>query len=271
MGERTLPDYDDPPVVETVLGVQFAPLQGWGVPHFGLFWNEIKAEYPDFQVQPPLPSDVGVSVGLDMGPTTGPRVQVTAGVPVRCWFFDASRARLIQLQSDRFMHNWIKAVPSQRYMHYEDVRPIFHREWKRFIAFLDRERIARPGMVQCEVTYVNHIDQEKGWSSFGDLPSVIAPWAGNGSTGFLPPPDAVLLSARYPISEQASLTVVVEPAIRNLDSKAIIQLRLTATALAKSNDVEEICRWLDLGRSWVVNGFTDFTSPHMHEVWRRRI
>src|ERR1017187_6649118 len=102
MSERTLPDYDDPPVVETVLGVQFAPLQGWGVPHFGLFWNEIKNEYPNFNVQPPLPGDVGIGSRLDGGSPTGPQIQFTAGTPVRCWFFDPSRPRLIQLQNDRF-------------------------------------------------------------------------------------------------------------------------------------------------------------------------
>lgn len=271
MRERTLPDYDDPPVVETVLGVQFAPLQGWGIPHFGLFWNEIKDEYPNFQVQPALPGDVGVSVGLDVGSPAGPRLQFTAAVPVRCWFFDPSRTRLIQLQNDRFMHNWIKAALAQRYMHYEDVRPIFYREWQRFAAFLERQGIERPGMVQCEVTYVNHLEREKGWSTFADFPSVIAPWSGSGSTGFLPSPDAVVLNARYPISDQAWLTVVAEPAIRHADNKQVIQLRLTATAMAKSSDVDEICRVLDVGRSWVVDGFTDFTSVHMHEIWRRRV
>lgn len=117
MGERTLPDYEDPPVVETVLGVQFAPLQGWSVPHFGLFWNEIKNEYPNFQVQPPVPGDVGFSVGLEIGPRVAPRLEVSAIAPVRCWLFNESRSRLIQVQSDRFMHNWIKAAPGQPYLH----------------------------------------------------------------------------------------------------------------------------------------------------------
>ncbi len=268
---RTLPDFEDPPIVETVLGVQFAPLQGWGIPHFGLYWNEVKDEYSNFQVQPPLPVDFGVSIGLEMAPRAAPLLQVTAGAPVRCWFFNQARTRLIQVQNDRFMHNWIKTAEAQPYMHYEDVRPIFHREWQRFIAFLDRQHIEKPAMVQCEVTYVNHLDRGKGWSAFGELPSVIAPWSGVGSTGFLPPADAVVLNVRYPISEQASLSVIVEPAIRHSDGKQIIQMRLTATLLSRSIDVEDVCRSLDLGRSWVVSGFADLTTEHMHEVWKRRI
>src|SRR4051794_17684467 len=89
---RTLPDYDDPPVVETVLGVQFAPLQGWGVPHYGLFWTEIKSEYPSFQIQDPVPKDVNFSLGLEMRPSA--RLEFSAGAPVRCWFFDETRTRL---------------------------------------------------------------------------------------------------------------------------------------------------------------------------------
>jgi hypothetical protein len=53
---RPLPDFGAPPVVETALGVEFAPLRKWSVPHFGVFWNEIKSDYPRFEVQPALAS-----------------------------------------------------------------------------------------------------------------------------------------------------------------------------------------------------------------------
>ena len=55
MPERT-PDYDRPPVVETYLGVQFSPLVKFSIPHFGLYWAKIRDNYPDFQVQPLLPT-----------------------------------------------------------------------------------------------------------------------------------------------------------------------------------------------------------------------
>jgi uncharacterized protein (TIGR04255 family) len=268
VGTRTLPDYDDPPVIETVLGVQFAPLPGWGVPHYGLFWNEIRSEYPYFRIQDAVPEDPGFSVGLQSTPTA--RIEFSTGGPLRCWFFDESRTKLVQVQSDRFMHNWIKRASDQPYLHYENVRPIFQRQWEAFLAFLERHEIPRPGMVQCEVTYVNHIQRGAGWSTWGDLPDVVALWAGKGSSGFLPDPDAVVLQARYPISPQAWLTVILEPAVRNSDGKEVIQLRLTSTALCKSIKSDDICACLDTGREWIVNGFTDMTTTKMHSLWKRK-
>jgi len=29
--------------------------------------------------------------------------------------------------------------------------------------------------------------------------------------------------------------------------------------------------WFDLGHEWIVKGFTDFTTEHMHEIWGRKI
>ena len=47
-----LPDFNEPPVIETVLGLQFDPIESFNVPHFGLYWSKIRADYPTFDVQP---------------------------------------------------------------------------------------------------------------------------------------------------------------------------------------------------------------------------
>jgi len=52
--KRTLPDYTLPPVIETVLGVQFRPLANFSVLHFGLYWEKVREEYPKYEIQPPL-------------------------------------------------------------------------------------------------------------------------------------------------------------------------------------------------------------------------
>ena len=50
-----LPDYNDPPVVETVLGVQFDRLPGFKNAHLGAFWKTLNAaEWPVVQDAPPL-------------------------------------------------------------------------------------------------------------------------------------------------------------------------------------------------------------------------
>lgn len=270
--QRTLPDFEDPPVVETVLGVEFAALQGWSIPHFGLLWHQFKSEYPHFEVQQPLPKDIDFEVGLELRPANSPRISVSAIPSFRCWFFDESRTKLIQVQNDRFLHNWIKTGPGEKYPHYENIRPEFENEWVRFCEFLTAQHIPWPSMLQCEVTYVNHLERGKGWSNFADLQDVVSVWSGRTSGSFLPHADAVIFNIRFPMANSRGvLTVAMEPAIRRTDQKEVIQLRLTAQGRPESEKVDDILRWLDLGREWIVRGFTDFTTPKMHALWRRSI
>ena len=53
-----LPEFDNPPVSEVVLSIEFAPLENWRGPYAGLYWGTIKEEYPDTEVHPALPSQI---------------------------------------------------------------------------------------------------------------------------------------------------------------------------------------------------------------------
>lgn len=46
-----LPDYDNPPVNEVVIGIQFDQLAITGA-HIGLFWEELRDEFPKPLEQP---------------------------------------------------------------------------------------------------------------------------------------------------------------------------------------------------------------------------
>jgi uncharacterized protein (TIGR04255 family) len=267
--QRTLPEFQNPPVIETVLGVEFAPLQGWSIPHFGLLWNEFKEEYPLFEVQPALPrSSNDLEVGL--GAQTTPNLQLAALLSSRCWFFNEDRTSLVQVQSDRFLHNWIKSSAADEYPRYENIRPMFEREWDLFRNFLSTQKVPLPTSVRCEVTYVNHIERGENWHTFGDLTDLLKVSLGGEKLDFLPLPDQVICNARYPMTDAlGTLTITFEPAIRKTDQKEVLQLRLTAQGGAESARSEDIVKWLDKGREWIVRGFTDFTTPRAHQLWKR--
>src|ERR1700675_5095605 len=103
-----LPDFINPPVIETVLSLQFSPLEKFGIPHFGLYWQKIRNEYPRVELHPPLasvteeygPSLIHQKIGLRIG------LGFPIGSPVRCWYVDESDNRLLQVQSDHFVYNW---------------------------------------------------------------------------------------------------------------------------------------------------------------------
>src|SRR5262245_37109554 len=112
--DRSLPDFAKPPVVETVLDVGFAPLPGWRIPHFGLFWQSIRDEYPTFRDQPPLLLE-RETFGKRQSQPLNLAFEFLNQPEARCWFEEKSGARLIQIQHDRFIHNWRKTEKQQEY------------------------------------------------------------------------------------------------------------------------------------------------------------
>lgn len=99
------PKYNNPPVVETVIGVQFPELRGFHAAHFGLYWETIRDRYAKVENRPTLEPD------RERFPRQPipllPAIQALQRMPTnRVWFTDTSDSQLIQLQSDRFLFNW---------------------------------------------------------------------------------------------------------------------------------------------------------------------
>ena len=272
--DSTLPDFTNPPVIETVLSLQFAPLEKFGILHFGLYWQKIRTDYPRSELHPPLPSVTeefgpnpiphGIDLKLALGFPFGP--------PVRFWFIDESDNRLLQIQNGRFIYNWRKIKGDEAYPRYEGIREKFKEEWVRYCTFLEEENLGTPEVNQCEVTYVNHIEYDAGWKGYGELSKVIACWKGSYSGTFLPPPEKINLNVRHLLpGKEGRLHISLEPVLRSGDAVEVLQLNLTARGAPGSSNVEDIFRWLDLGREWIVRGFTDFTTENMHKHWRRLV
>jgi uncharacterized protein (TIGR04255 family) len=143
MPQRTLPDYDNPPAQETWMAFAFVPLS-WSVPHFGAFWSELREDYPKFEVHPPI-GEFNVEFNA-LSP------EAIVRLPVRCWFINDESNRLIQVQNNRFFHNWRRPNPTAPYLHYDELKPVFEREWGRFCDFLNRHDLGVPNVLSCEVS-----------------------------------------------------------------------------------------------------------------------
>jgi uncharacterized protein (TIGR04255 family) len=266
-----LPDFDDPPVAETVLGVEFEPLQGWDVRHFGLFWETIADEFPHFQTKPPLSSTESRGPTLELEHVFVSVLGIL-GPRLRAWYIDKPESRLLQVQDDRFLQNWRKVRGDETYPHYDQhLRPSFVREWNRFGEFLQKVGIRRPTVKRWEVTYVNHLHRGREWDSFADLGRIVTAWRPGASGVLLRSPEEVRVSCRYAMPEAgAVLDIGVQPVIRDRDQQELIQITLTAKGPVESSEVEPVLRCLDMGRDWVVRGFAEFTTTEMHQLWRKR-
>jgi uncharacterized protein (TIGR04255 family) len=190
----------------------------------------------------------------------------------RLWFIGRDKSSLIQVQHDRFLFNWRKENAKDSYPRYEDfVRPAFEKEFVRFVRFLEQQKLAAPDIVQCEVSYVNHIPKGEGWNVADDWKKVFTRFADAPRRDFLPAPESLRLSANFIIPERRGrLRISANPAIRQNDQAEVIALNLTARGRPESASTASVLAWLDMGREWVVRGFADFTSDEMHAIWERQ-
>ncbi|MCI0402596.1 MAG: TIGR04255 family protein [Acidobacteria bacterium] len=262
MKKRTLPDYESPPAQETWMSFHFVPLN-WSIPHFGAFWNEIRNDYPKFEVHPPL-GEFTLELNA-MSP------EAAINLPVRCWFINETDNRLIQVQNTRFFHNWRKAQGKPRYYHYAELKPHFQQEWNRFRAFVEKYELGPITVLGCEVSYVNHLDRGEGWRHFSELETLFPKVGSFEGRVFLGKPEIVAFRSVYVMpGNEARLTLQAQPAVRQSDGREIIQFSVTGTCRPSSQEEAELYLCLDHCREWVVMGFDDFTSEAMHKIWRKK-
>jgi uncharacterized protein (TIGR04255 family) len=82
---KHLPIYSEPPVTEAVLGIQFAPINGFGSAYAGLFWQTIRQRYPKLSEQSPLPSQFETFGGRPTPMTLQMQAMFIPPMP-RFWF-----------------------------------------------------------------------------------------------------------------------------------------------------------------------------------------
>ena len=253
--------YKNPPVIETVIGVEFKPLLEWQIPYFGLYWNRIRHKYQGCSVQPPLPSEIE---GFGREPQTV-TINLGSHPDVRCWFFDEKQNWLLQVQNSRFISNWKRKT--LEYPAYDGFCGRFNDQWNKFKDFLAEENLGAPELLQCEISYVNHIGVE---NDFRNLKEIFPSWKGFEEESALSKPEAIAIHTVYVIPNNIGrLYVAVQPVVRHADLKTVVQLALTAKVKIASKQGYDLKKALEIAHENVVSGFTNFTSGKMHELWQR--
>jgi uncharacterized protein (TIGR04255 family) len=265
-----LPEFEEPPISEVALSVEFAALENWRSPHAGLYWSRIKDTYPSTETQPPLPSQIE-KFGVEFWQRPGVRVELISPDIARFWFVAEPPTNLIQVQRDRFIINWRKVKGDEIYPRYDAaMRPRFEREWRHFASFVSEQKIGTCDVQQCEVAYINELLQGDGWDTFEESLTLFAPWWKSGTDGFLPPPETLGLGCSFSISDQRGrLHVSAQHVRRQTDQRDAIRLELVARGRPTSSNDPDILNWMDLGREWIVRGFADLTSAKAHKLWKR--
>ena len=103
-----LPDFERPPLNELVLSVQFAsvPFQNF---HSGLLWQRFANEYPRVEEQPPIEPVFETFGALQAREHRLTLQLMPMPATMRYWFVSPDGDELLQVQSDRLIHNSLLA------------------------------------------------------------------------------------------------------------------------------------------------------------------
>jgi uncharacterized protein (TIGR04255 family) len=262
-------DFAAPPVIETVLGVQFAPISGLTSMHIGLFWKQcLESSWVKIAEAVPLP-DVSESfaetpanplqIKFAVLPMPVPRMQIT----------HADTGRMIQLQPSRFHYNWNRV--GGKYPRYRTVKEEFWRYFEKFLAFVKGEGLGEVAPNQWEVTYIDSIPKGSLWNTAEDWHQVLP--------GLFPSqryPATVLLESvvgewHYEIPPRCGrVHISVQLARVGQDPTDVLLLQSTARGPISQETSPTLIAGLDLGHRAIVDTFLAITSPEAQKAWGKK-
>jgi uncharacterized protein (TIGR04255 family) len=267
-----LPDYGNPPLVETILGLQFDPIPGLTNAHLGAFWKAISADWPCAADAMPLPSQFEqfneAAKWANMGVSIGVRQEIPSRVQIK----NKNSDRMIQVQNGRFHFNWL-GLKDAEYPRYNFVRQQFVEALEQFTAFLSREHFGEFRPNQWEVTYLNHIARGTVWNVPGDW-SFFKPLAAVPTIAGLVEGESFSGAWRFAIPHQRGrLHVQWEHGMRQEPSaQEVVILTLTARGPihTNGNTAQAIVDGVDLGHETIVRSFASLMTREANEHWRLR-
>lgn len=261
-----LPEFDNPPVVEVAIGVQFRPLpglRGLNLAPLQAIWRDV---YPLSQEQPPLmpvvegdPPGVGqLQLGLLSVPVT------------RQWFLSQSGNELVQIQPDRLLVNWRAGEPPEKYPRYRHMRSIFESRFTELAEFTKGHGLGDLDIVQAELSYINVIQLNR--ENLGRIETFLKGWSGTPGH-HLDPPEEARLTFTYLVPgvgiPPVRLYAEVSPAQLST-GKRVLFFTLTIRGNPGGRTLDEVLKFLDEAHSQLVRSFAELTEESMHALWGRR-
>jgi len=264
-------NYDNPPVVEVAMGVQFTPPKGLSVAHIGSYWDTIRVIFGRCQEQPPLPHLVEDLTLPKIASRPTLRFSGKPDMP-RVWFLNDSGNQMVQVQRDRFVYNWRKMSPEETYPRYPKVKIQFAKYWAGFCEFLLSKNLPRPQVDQLELVYVNHARQGEGWQSLADTQNLFTVFKCRTRSGFLPLPETLRWSMKYLLpDDQGRLHVDAMPVRIQEDNSLVMSLTLVVRGKPAGEITDaSITNWFDVARTWIVKGFADLADEETDVLWGKQ-
>lgn len=262
-----LPDYQNPPLNEVVLGVQFAPAQGYQQIRAGEVWELYRANFPFVEEQPPLPPAFE-TFGLPFQANAFNFGLVAGAMHDRFWFLSQNKEELIQFQQDRLLHNWRKVTDRDNtYSRFEKIIVDFETELHCLERYFDGISPQRLKCNQAEISYTNHISLDREGS-----PSHAGDWLRIFNFGDYEPDD-VSLVARRALRDSTGTPygrMIYEVSTASIPGAGrLLVVTLMVRGAPLDSSIASALDFLKRGRDVIVEEFTSITTDSAHELWRR--
>lgn len=261
--QRELPDYERPPITEVVYGVGFAGLSSLLAPHLGLLWDKYRAEYPHCEEKPPLFQK-------------GDQLQLTDVPPLpRVWFVNPSGHQLIQIQRDRFLHNWRELAPEDDYPRYRVLKERYRDLLGTFVGFVSDNGLGEVSFRNAEMTYINHITigEDSRLKSIEDVGTVFPDfgWRPSTSRGLGELQGVNWQTVLALPEDNGTLSTVIRSARRIRDNQPVFVLELAARSNVGEFTQNELWSWFDAAHHQIVWTFSQLADERFqHDVWGRK-
>lgn len=242
------------------MGVQFESLDKLLAPHVGKFWAIVETDYPQCSENPPITPHV--EDFAKPGGVVGQRMVISPKPDLpRVFLHDPSGHWLIQIQRDRFLHNWRIVSNTSEYPRYPVVSQRFFDQWSKYQEFVTKNELGTIRITQLEITYLNRIPLAS--SRLGE---VFPDCRWRHEQRILCGPESMEVSCSFKSeSEPKRLRVTIRPGIQQDQQEMLFEL----TVRGSLDDEETLDEWFSAGREWIVKAFADLTSEEWHVKWRR--
>lgn len=249
--------YKNPPINELIIGAYFdQPILPLHSEHIGLFWAEVRKDFPTIQQQPELSLPiVGPTLTFQFGLTDEPYPMP------RFWLLSEDETMLMQIQKNAFIFNWRKR--DAEYPHFEAVKSYFDKYFDIYLSFIQRElSIEKLNIQIAELTYSNLIEAGEYWNDASDtprlIPSLSIPDPGMMIEGN---PDFNYLTA-YKLAADLALNVAVRTGRKATEAgKGLLVLEFRALGALGTASKAEADAWYDRAHDAIGRCFTAMTNP----------
>lgn len=264
-GGGTLPNFENPPIVEALASVEFESLQLTTL-ELGDLVKRWSAEYPVLSEHETLPPTI------PFGSASGP-FQFSFGSPapsIRFWAAAADSQWLAQLQNDRVVLNWRRAHGELRYPGFGALRDRLYALLDDLLRFTIENNRPQPAPLLAEYTYVNNLEAAASDYLYSIVTAPLRPLPGDELyTGFR------LVREVPSAAGRGELTITAEPvpqdagqgsSVRHASVALNVTTRVFLNANATLAAAKEAC---DFAHQTSRTGFTAVTSREIQERWGR--